>query len=844
MAKSKKAPPLREKKGESIFSTMSPTTQDLFSILFLYIITLFLFRGIVFENAAFSAEGDTANAISYAKAGDTIKEAEGIDPVWMPFFFSGMPTFGNVHYVPHDVSYLQKAIVGVLKLLYLNSKWGWFPVFYLLCGVFMFFLLRVWKFSSVAALLAALIYMLSPYTIGLAGEGHGSKLMAVTYLPLVFLLTHMLFEKRTLLSFGLLAASIGTLLLTNHMQIVYYVFIVLGSYLLYHLILDFKQDRLLVAKKVALFVSAMLIGFCISSYIYLSVYEYAQYSIRGGGTAGAAGGLTWEYATNWSWNPWEILTLFIPSFFGFSSSYPYAWQGNTQSLPLYWGTMPFTNSTVYVGLIPIILSVVAVVYRRNKITVFFAILTGIMFLMSFGKHFPLFYEILFNNLPFFNKFRVPVMILHLLPFTVAILGAFGFEFLLEAPRKKDFNLEKFKRALLYVGGVISAVLVFGLLFKSTLYETLEGFMFVREGESYGQQTPQIIAQLKQIRFDVLWKDYVKFVVIADLSIAAIMMYMNKKIQAGAFSALLIAILAIDLIIIDVRFIRPTPDSQIEQNFQPDATIQFLKKQKGPFRVFPLGELFMDNTYAYHGLESIGGYSPAKLKIYQTMIDSCLYNGPEKNFPLNMHIVNMLNVKYLVARGQLPSDNLQPVNVDDARRTITYYNPGMLPRAFFVGNAVIASNQSEVFTTMNSSEFNPSNTAVLEEPLPIDVRWPDTASVAITEYKSTRITVRAVTSSPALLVLSETYYPAGWKAFVDGVETAIFKTNYILRSVIVPAGDHEVMFKFEPTYYNGGWMVTNVAWGVTAICVLLGLWRTPSVRARLGAKPSEQGDSSS
>ena len=231
MAKAKKAPAHRDQQKPSLFSNLSPLQQDLLCIGLLYLITLVLFRGIVFEDKAFSTGGDTMNALTYAKVGDDIKKAEGEDPLWMPNFFSGMPTFGNVHYIPHDVSYVQAAVVAVLKVFYLNGKWSWFPVYYLFCGVFTFLLLRVWNLSRIAALLGAITFMLSPYGIGLAAEGHGSKLMALSYLPLVFLLTHVVFERRDILSFGLLSAAIGTLLLTNHMQIVYYVFIVLGLYL-------------------------------------------------------------------------------------------------------------------------------------------------------------------------------------------------------------------------------------------------------------------------------------------------------------------------------------------------------------------------------------------------------------------------------------------------------------------------------------------------------------------------------------------------------------------------------------------------------------------------------------
>lgn len=837
MAKTKKTSAHRERTSAGPFSSLSPFTQDLLCIGFLYVLTLILFRGIVFNDMAFSTSGDTANAVTYAKVGDEIMEKEGVDALWMPNFFSGMPTFGNVHYLPHDVSYLQKGVVAVLKLFYLNSKWGWFPVYYLFCGIFTFLLLRVWSLSRVAALFGAIVFMMSPYGIGLAAEGHGSKLMALSYLPLVFLLTNLVFERRDILSFGLLSAAIGTLLLTNHMQIVYYIFMVLGFYLLYHIARDFRENKLLIPKKTLLFAGAIVIGLCISSYIYLSVYEYAQYSIRGGGTTGTKGGLTWDYATNWSFHPEEILTFLIPSFFGFSSNYVHNWQGQQIPLPLYWGTMPFNTSTVYFGIMPIVLAIVALVYKRNKKVLFFGLMTVLVLMISFGKHFGLFYELLFNTLPFFDKFRAPAMILHFVAFTFAVMGAFGLHFLLEE-LTKDFDAAKFKKGLFVALGVIGGILVLGWMMKSSLFE-LFGFTFVREGENYGAQTPQILEEFKRIRFEILWKDYIKFTLLTGSAAGAIILYLNKKISPALFSTLVIGILVVDLFIMDAKFIEPKPDRGIEQNLQPTPTISFLKQQQGLFRVFPLGEHYGDGLYGYHGLHSVGGYSPAKLKIYQTLVDSCFYQGPDPTFQLNKSIVDMLNARYVVANGQLPPP-YRLVNADEPSKTYTFENPGALQRAFFVWDARAAANDTEVFRTLNSASFDPGRTAILHKPLTESLGVPDSgATVAITRYESRRITLKATTASQGLLVLSEIYYPAGWRAYIDGTETVIHRTNYILRSVIVPSGSHEIEFRFEPVYYEIGWSLSHGAWGIVMVCVLIGLWRTPSIRSRLGQKEGSE-----
>ena len=809
---------------ESPFSTLSPLVQDLLCVALLYAVTLIVFRGIVFDNAAFASEGDTATAISYTHAGEQIEKSEGVDALWMPYFFSGMPTFGNVAFVPHNVSYVQTGVQWVLNLLYLNGTWTWLVVYYFLGGVFMLFLMRGWNFSRPAALIAALTFMLSPYMVGLAGEGHGSKLMALSYLPLVVLLSHSLFERRDVLSFGLLAAAIGTLMLTNHMQIVYYVFMFLGLYLLYHLTLDFRGKLPVAAAKAALFAGAVVLGFCISSYIYLSVSEYAQYSMRGGGTTGAPGGLAYDYATNWSWHPGELVTLLIPGFYGMKSD-------------LYWGPMiPWTNSSVYAGLAPVLFGILALVYRRTRFVIFLGLVLLAFVLVSFGNNFSLLYSLLFSYLPYFNKFRAPEQILHLLPFVTGILAATGFSALVGA-RERDSGIDTLKlyRALLIAGGVIAGLLVIALLLQNSLLESLPGSMFLKQGQGeqiqqqYGARAPRVIAQLRQARFEILWKDYVKFSLLAAAFCALCAAWVKGRIREWTFSAALIALVIIDLSLVASRYIDPKPSQDLAQSFRPDPTIAFLKNQPGLFRLFagidPRDPLYMDNSFAYHGLQSITGYSPAKLKIYQTLLDSCMYRGIDPSFPVNMNVVDMLNVEYLVVHGRLPEPLFQLVNADQAQRTFTYRNPGALPRAFYAGESFTAANDREVFRVLNSPGFNPGRTAVLYRQLPQQIMPVDSTHVPrITSYKSREIRISTDAPAGTLLVLSEVYYPAGWRAFVDGAETEIYRTDYILRSVFIPGGTHEVVFTFDPPLYRVGWVLTNAAWGLVLVCVAAGVWR--------------------
>jgi hypothetical protein len=433
------------------------------------------------------------------------------------------------------------------------------------------------------------------------------------------------------------------------------------------------------------------------------------------------------------------------------------------------------------------------------------------------------------------------MILHLIAFTIPILAAYGLTFVLEArDRDREFSVMRFKKTLTTVLAVLGAALFLVLIFKSSLQDMLSGSFFLKQGEAeqyrqqYGQQARQALAHVSQVRFDIFWNDTLKFLIVSIVTVGSTLAFFNRKLRTTTFVGLLVATLLVDLYLVDTKLIDPQPKTDLEQSFQPDATVLFLKDQPGRFRVFPVGRLFGDNTYAYHGIHSIGGYSAAKLKIFQTMIDSCLYKGSDPSFPVNMNMLNMLGVRFVVVPGEIPSNRFEIAHTDPSKGIITYRNPDALPRAFFVDEALTARGDAEVFAIMNSRAFDPSTTAVLQDPLPAEVFPQDTtATVRILDYQSRTITIESNASDPALLVLSEVFYPAGWKAFVDDIETPILRTNSVLRSIVVPAGKHSVLFSFDPPMYELGWQLTHAAWGISALLIVVPL----TVRAIRKKRPT-------
>ncbi|HUL43477.1 MAG TPA: YfhO family protein [Bacteroidota bacterium] len=815
------------------FDRLTIRQRDLVCVGAILLVVYILFFKIVFSGYIFSSDTDTAAQQSWAKAMTHIATTEHVEPLWVPYIFCGMPVFGPLLF-PRTMNYLETIIQWLGRLLFFGAD-PWLVPHYFLAGLFMYLLARQLKFSPLPSLLAAFVVVLNPYAIGLAQAGHGSKLVVYSYFALLFLLTYRLFEKRTILNFGLLAAAIGMTLLDRHPQMAFYALLAIGIYLLYEIIFDVKEKRAaLAATKTGLMALAVVIGFAVYACEFLPTQEYAKFSIRGGSGSGeGGGGLTYDYATNWSLHPFELATYVIPSFFGFSSSYVTDWQGQQATLPLYWGWMPFTDAPPYIGLLPVLLAILGLMYKRNRLTWFFAILSGVVFLISFGNYFGVLYNLLFYYFPYFNKFRAPSMILFLIPMAFGILAAFGMTFLLDL-RSGETTVDtvKFRKRLFRIVGVLGGLLVVGLVAKGGLQSYLSDFMFVKQGDlqQMGQQTLNVI---KEKRFDLLWTDYVKMTIMAGAFLYGIILLIDKKISRTVFAALCIAVTCVDLVILDENYINPKPAVAMQEHFQPDATVKFLWTDSSLYRIFPIGELFQDNTYMYDLIPSIGGYSPAKLKMYQELIDSTFYHGADPKFPLNMNVISMLNTKYFLAAGRLPEDRFTLVNTDPDKRVLTYRNPAYLPRTWFVDTAEVTLSRRDMFFRLNDPSWNPRKLAYLERPLVQSVSRPDSSSASITKFTSADISIDAYASTPALLVVSEVYYPAGWKAFIDGSETEIYKTNYVLRSVVVPAGKHTVEFRFAPESLDKGYTITEAAWGVTLVLILAGAFQTPWVKSKLG-----------
>ena len=582
------------------------------------------------------------------------------------------------------------------------------------------------------------------------------------------------------------------------------------------------------AKSAAMVIGAVILGITMSSQPLFLAKEYIPFSKRGKTTieldkprkatevTAESDGVQIEYATQWSTHPSEIMTWFIPRFYGGMSSEKYngndAPQLKGRIFPGYWGHMPFTQSYEYMGVISLILAFIGIYAARKKQFIRGLLIIACFFiLLSFGRHFLSFYSLFYDYFPFFNKFRVPVMSVTVTSFIVAILAAYGLKYLSEQPILQTLKENK---TLLYIFGGFFALGVIVLLLS-------QGFSYSFARDNYD---PRVLEIIKTARKEHLSQDLIRYFILVILGAGAIIAYMFRKISFNILMLTLTVVILFDLIEVQNRYQDDYSDiKKIErQYFAKSQTDNFLLADKEVFRVFPTGRDFGNNRWAYYH-QTIGGYSAIKMYAIEEMIANNLYKGWDTNLPINFNVLKILNVKYLVASQKIQHEKFELVLEDTKNKTFTYLYKDRLPRGYFIGNITTIKDEYERLIEINKREFDPSVTAILEEPFTGDIQKPDSSWSVVKHFSPNDIQFEIYTDKPSLFVISEMYYPPGWKVLLnDQPVEKIYKTNHATFSILVPQGRHSVHLTFDPDSFNNTIRVSYASAGILYIIVIVSL----------------------
>jgi len=754
---------------------------------------VFLHRLILFSEIPMA--NDLVAHKPIAEWSENVNQVDGF-PQWFPNLFSGMPSYGGYIYMPADPT---KPIINTIFFNRGLKIW-----FYLtLGGLGLFTLLRHLKISSIPALIASIASGLTPYSFGLINAGHLNKIFAMAYIPWVLWAAINLSHKINLKAIMILALVTALQLWVNHPQIVYYTWMVIGFYWVWELGLSIKEKTNPISKNVKHLggmVAGLALALLMVSDPYVDILKFQKHSNRGAKsvldqTGQTESGTDWNYATQWSFHPKETISFIYPYFYGLQNF-------STRDIKsaAYWGYMPFTQSTHFLGLVVILFAILGALLRKpDKLEWFFWSVTLLTLITGFGSYFPILFEPFYSLLPFFSKFRIPSMIYVLLAVSIPVLAARGIDTFLTKMDEK----ETLKKVVLVFGSIAGLSIL--LLF---IGESFVDFSTAKDG----RYNPAIIAPLKTTRIELFNKGLLLAFFISACSGALCWAMIHQKVSKTLFGFLLIGVTIVELGIVNIEFLHLKPEKNMDLQFRSNPTVDYLKNDQSYFRIFPADEL-STNRYSYWNLESIGGYRPIKLRNYQDFMDGTKSLSGKSQIPFiaRPKLLNMLNVKYIVTSKKINNSSYIPVEGING----LYQNLNVLPKAWFVEKVKSVSSQRESLMETLLNRFNPKDEAIVLNYNGNSNDMHGSGSVNVISRKENNIKLETQSETGGLLVLSEIYYKPGWKAFVDGNETPIYQTNHILRSIDVPSGHHTISFVYD----DSRWGITRLISRTLFISVL-------------------------
>lgn len=774
------------------------------------------------------------------------REKYGEDPQWLGNTFSGMPA--NLTNMQHDTM----LIVRVKPFIdFLGT-----PASMIFLAMTAFFImLLMWGLNPWAAIVPSIAYGLSTYFFLIIDAGHITKMWALAYTPFMMGGVFYAFRKNMWLGAAITSLFGALVISTNHTQIPYYFSMVLLAFWINEGIVAFKEKTMpRFLKATGSIAVAVLLAVAANSSSLYDTYQYSKDSIRGGseltqkpesGTERGSG-LDIDYATAWSYGKAESFNMYIPDFMGRSSGTTFQKDGDVakalskygvpreyaQYMSTYWGDQPGTGGPTYIGAVIIFLCVLGLFVLRGRCKWWIVIVTLIALMLAWGRNFMWFTELFFNYFPGYNKFRVVAMILVIAEWSVPFIAAL----LLGKLWKEDVSRQQLIKALKYsviaVGGVTLIFLAFGgALFTFTgpndqiILSQMTGGA---DAQSAAQFTDTIQTAMSAERLSMMRLDALRSLVLILLTAGTVWLFAVGKVKKWLLVAILAILVCADLIPVNLRFlskdkfVRPQ-QTEIVAN---EADKQILADTTLGFRVLNLSvSPFNDGTTSYFH-RSIGGYHGAKMQRYQDLIDKYISRG-------NTEIVNMLNTRYYIDQDK------------QTGRKIAMLNPDANGAAWFVEEVILAASPDSEIEKLG--QINTKRQAVVDrrfapvfvpdpfestskEPVwerlestyrdgqVVKYRTDTLAYIRLVDYKANHLTYETSSAEPGVAVFSEIYYDKGWKAFIDGEQTPIFRTDYVLRGLYLTAGEHKVEFKYRATNFDAVSAVTLIA----SIIIILGV----------------------
>lgn len=784
--------------------------QHFIAIFLIFLSLIIFFNEVTIEGKVFVAADNVASKSFQTLLNDA--EQTGVFPLWNPYIFCGMPGYASLtisgeRYFDISALVLNRASL-VFGAIVNNQEVGWELFYYLLLGIGVYTFVYDKLKHKVGALIASLAVMHSTFVVILIMVGHMTKVPVIAFFPFIFMIVERLREKFNLALSLLMVLLIHFMLLPGHIQMIFYCYFALLVYYIFTFIwtLVRKENWKGVVRSGMVLTAATGLAFAMTGDQYLSILEYSKYSTRGADpilstvnqTAEAQtktnGGLDYGYATQWSFPPGEMLTFFVPFAYGFGNhEYQGVFSDNkVQQLNTYIGSQTFTDAPQYMGVIILVLAGFGFWRnRKDPFVIYLGIMIAIALLISFGKELPLLFDLMFYYFPMFNKFRIPSMILILVQILMPVLAAYGVRSLME---QQVFDKAVSKKQWQYAMMVIGVLLFLSIVARDVLlsvYQVLVPINVVMAKVANQNAASELYKYINSM----VAKDLIFGFSSVMFVLVMFYLYWEGKLKSNLLIVLLTLAVLIDLWSVNFKPMDPQPHKESQAIFSAPGYVRYLQQDTSIFRTleFEQGQPPYNNTLAYWRIQSAYGYQGAKMRQTQDMFDVVGLGNPL--------LWGLMNVKYIISDRPDSNQVIVPVHGSDGKYVL--YNKAELPRAFFV-NRYEVTNGMNILNKIKEISFDPKDVGYMLEDPKINIEAPKYgASVRYTRFGIQDIELSVTATGNNLLFLSETWYPEGWKAYIDGKETSIHRINYMFRGVVVPSGEHTLTMSFEPTgFYLG------------------------------------------
>ncbi|MFA8451113.1 MAG: YfhO family protein [Bacteroidales bacterium] len=780
------------------------------------------------QNDVVMFKGMSKEIVDYrAKTGD--------EALWTNSMFGGMPAYQiSVHYPNNLVQYIDDALrLGLPRPADL--------MFLYFLGFFV--LLLVLKVDKRLAVIGSVAFALSSYFLIILEAGHNTKAHAIAYMAPVLAGVILSYRGKYLWGGILTAFAMALEIEANHPQITYYFGFVLLIYGIFELVKAIKTKVYPhFIKASCISILAVILAVLTNITPLWATYEYGKESTRGKSELTLndhvkTSGLDRDYITQWSYGVGESFSLLIPNTKGGASGYlgnnpevlnevSPALKNNIAQASSYWGDQPGTSGPVYVGAIIVFLFVLGMFVLKGNLKWIMLVATIVSLVLSWGKNFPVVTNFFIDHFPAYNKFRAVSMILVIAELCIPVVAILGLNKIV----KNHDLLKNNRKGLYWALGITAGLCIIFYIAPSVFFSflnTYEQAAFSQfKGTAQWPQYSQFMTELEGVRISIFKADALRSLLFIVASGVILYLYSIAKLGKNIMIIVIGILILLDLGFVDHRYLNASKfeDKYTSQVPFPltSADKSVLKDKTLDYRVLDIASNTFNSSAASYYHKSIGGYHGAKLKKYQELIEFQI--APEiNNFKeslkanpttpslafKNLPVLNMLNTKYVIYN---PNQN-------------ALINPYAYGAAWLVDDVDWVKNADEEI--LGLSKVDTRKQVLIDQRYKSVIGDFTTKGVAqgnikMTSYEPNELKYSFNSPKTEMAVFSEIFYPYGWNAYIDGEIVPHVRADYVLRAMVIPQGQHEIVFKFEPKVYQRGELITLLASLLLFVLLIVGV----------------------